>query len=83
MPTLARKPSICLRMSCVCSVDALALRVVGDDASEIDGVAVDHRLAHARPYFVTFDGHATPLLKIQNHFLPIFGGRGNSATDAT
>jgi hypothetical protein len=34
-----------------------AFRIIGNDALEIDGIAVDHRLAHARSGFVTFDLH--------------------------
>ncbi len=37
--------------------DALARRVLGDLAREIDPVAVGDRLAHARPDFVAFDLH--------------------------
>src|SRR5688572_1662585 len=37
---------------------AAAGRLVGDDAGEIDGVAVDDDLAHARPGLKTLDGHA-------------------------
>ena len=36
---------------------ALALGRVGDDAGEIDGIAVDHGLAHARPGVVALDCH--------------------------
>src|SRR5256885_14214444 len=36
---------------------ALALGLVGDDAGEIDGVAVHDDLAHARPGFKTLDAH--------------------------
>jgi hypothetical protein len=37
---------------------ALARRRVGHDAGEIDGIAMDHDLAHARPGFETLNGHA-------------------------
>ena len=36
---------------------ALAGGLAGDDAREIDGVAVDDDLAHAQADFVTFDAH--------------------------
>src|SRR5689334_22891534 len=36
---------------------ALALGLVGDDAGEIDGIAVDDDLAHARAGFETLDAH--------------------------
>jgi hypothetical protein len=32
-------------------------RIIGNDAGEIDGIAVDHRLAHTRSSLVTFDLH--------------------------
>src|SRR5947209_12452445 len=37
--------------------DALAGCIAGDNAREIDGVAVDDDLAHARSGFKTLDGH--------------------------
>ena len=37
--------------------DALAGGLAGDDAREIDGVAVDDDLAHARSGFEALDGH--------------------------
>jgi hypothetical protein len=43
-----------LRLFC----DAFAGRCLGHDACEIDGVAMDDGLAHARPGFETLDGHA-------------------------
>ena len=57
VPALARKPSIWDRMLFGLLGHALALGLVGDDAGEIDGIAVYDRLAHARPDFVTFDFH--------------------------
>jgi hypothetical protein len=57
VPVGARKPSICERMFLVCSATLFSFRAVGNDAGEIDGVAVDYRLAHARPGLVTFDLH--------------------------
>jgi len=36
---------------------ALAGRVARDNAGQIDGVAVDDDLAHARAGFVTYDAH--------------------------
>jgi hypothetical protein len=32
-------------------------RLVGDDAGEVDGVAMDHDLAHARPGIETLNAH--------------------------
>src|SRR5664279_2862762 len=49
---------------------AFAGRVAGDDAGEIDGIAMDHDLAHAWPGIETLDGHLV---------LPIFCGRFLSA----
>ena len=43
--------------------DALAGGVAGDDAGEVDGVAVDDDLAHARAGIETLDGHMV-LLKV-------------------
>src|SRR5262249_56341495 len=43
---------------------ALAPGLVGDDAREIDGVAVDDDLAHARPGFKTLNAHWVLRLKL-------------------
>ena len=43
--------------------DAFAGRIAGDDAGEVDGVAVDDDLAHARAGIETLDGHMV-LLKV-------------------
>jgi len=40
--------------------DTFALRAISDDTGEIDGIAMHYGLAHARPYIVTFDTHASP-----------------------
>ena len=63
---------------------AAAGRLVGDDACEIDGVAVDDDLAHARPGLKTLDGHtvlpvnAGALLSVPSRYplLP-FSGTGH------
>src|SRR3954451_14554558 len=41
---------------------AFAGRLAGDDAREIDGVAVNDDLAHARSDFETLDGHTDLLI---------------------
>src|SRR5262249_9807583 len=43
--------------------DTLAFRVIGHNASEIDGIAMHDRFAHARSDIVTLDGHVSPLGK--------------------
>jgi hypothetical protein len=59
VPAMASKSSICDKMLLVCS--ATLFWAIGNYASEIDGVAVDYRLAHTRPGFVTFDLHRCSL----------------------
>ena len=57
VPAMASESSICDKMLLVCSATLLSFGLSGNYASEIDGVAVDYRLAHTRPGFVTFDLH--------------------------
>ena len=50
-----------LRMSWVCLGHAAACRILGDLACGVDGVAMDHRLAHAIADVDAFDAHAPSL----------------------
>ena len=56
VPAVARKPSICDRMLLVCSAGIFTFRIIGDDAGEIDGVAVDDDLAQPCPNIDAIDG---------------------------
>ena len=60
LPAWASRPSMIARMSLVCSVTEPAGRVARHLARQIDGVAVDHGLAHPRADVEALDAHALP-----------------------
>ena len=53
VPAVARKSSISDKMLLVCSAVLLPFGLSANDAGEIDGIAVNHRLAHTWSALVT------------------------------